>query len=160
LAANGYESFTGFPSEQIKERFKKELGYITPKIGVNGILFDDQGRMLLEHRNDDLLWGIPGGWVDVAEGPEHAIKREFMEEANLVIEPVEIIKFITRLPGEFIQPHNSVHILYYCKYISGEIKKSHESLELKYMDYTTVKDWHKDHGVWAEDAARYRTKLK
>ena len=159
LAANGYEAFTGFPSEQIKERFTKELGYITPKIGVNGLLVDEEGKMLLEHRSDDLLWGIPGGWVDVGEGPEDAIKREFMEEVNLVVEPVEVIKFITRLPGEFVQPHTSVHILYHCKYISGEIKKSHESLELKYLDYTTVKDWHKDHREWAEDAARYLKKI-
>jgi 8-oxo-dGTP pyrophosphatase MutT (NUDIX family) len=160
LAANGYGAFTDFPSEQIQERFKKELGYITPKIGVNGILFDDQGRMLLEHRSDDLLWGIPGGWVDVGEGPEHAIKREFMEEANLVIEPLEIIKFITRLPGEFVQPHTSVHILYHCKYVSGEIQKSHESLELKYLDYTTLKNWHRDHGAWAEEAAKYLSKFE
>ncbi|HEY2582227.1 MAG TPA: NUDIX hydrolase N-terminal domain-containing protein, partial [Mucilaginibacter sp.] len=104
LASNEYSDFAGLPSEEVKERFKKELGYITPKIGVNGVLFNREGHILLEHRSDDLLWGIPGGWVDVGEGPETALKREFMEEANLVIEPVEIIKFVTRLPGEFNQP--------------------------------------------------------
>jgi 8-oxo-dGTP pyrophosphatase MutT (NUDIX family) len=159
LATNGYEAFTGFPSDQIKERFIKELGYVTPKIGVNGLLVDEEGKMLLEHRSDDLLWGIPGGWVDVGEGPEDAVRREFIEEANLVVEPVEVIKFITRLPGEFVQPHTSVHILYHCKYISGEIRKSHESLELKYLDHTTVKNWHKDHGNWAEEAAGYLKKI-
>jgi 8-oxo-dGTP pyrophosphatase MutT (NUDIX family) len=159
LAANEYSEITGFTSEEIKERFKKELGYITPKIGVNGVLFNEEGQILLEHRSDDLLWGIPGGWVDVGEGPETALKREFMEEASLVIEPVEIIKFITRLPGEFNQPHTSVHILYYCKYISGDIKKSHESLELSFKDHTTVTDWHKDHKGQAEEAGRYYDKV-
>jgi 8-oxo-dGTP pyrophosphatase MutT (NUDIX family) len=156
LAADGYEEISGLPSAQIKDRFANELGYITPKIGVNGILFNDEGQLLLDHRSDDHLWGIPSGWVDVGESPEAAMQREFIEEANLVIEPVDIIKFYTRLPGEFNQPHTSVHILCYCKYISGELKKSHERLELCYKDYTTITDWHKDHERQALDAAFYR----
>jgi hypothetical protein len=83
-----------------------------------------------------------------------------MEEANLIIEPVEIIKFYTRLPGEFNQPHTSVHILYYCKYISGDLKKSHESLELSYIDPMAIKDWHKDHKRQALDAAWFLDKIK
>jgi len=155
IASDSYSEFTGLSSVEIKGRFKKELGYITPKIGVNGAVFNEAGQILLEHRSDDLLWGIPGGWVDVCEGPEGAIKREFMEETNLVIEPKEIIKFYTRLPGEFNQPHTSVHILYHCVCLGGEIKKSHESLELKYLDHTTVEYWHKDHGVWTAEAFEY-----
>jgi 8-oxo-dGTP pyrophosphatase MutT (NUDIX family) len=160
LASDSYSEFTGLPSEEIKARFNKELGYITPKIGVNGVLFNPEGQILLEHRSDDLLWGIPGGWVDVGESLETALKREFMEEANLVIEPVDIIKFYTRLPGEFNQPHTSVHIHYYCKYIRGDLKKSHESLELAYKDHTKITDWHKDHQLQAQEAARYLDKIR
>ena len=149
------QEITGLPSEEIRERFNKELGYITPKIGVNGALFNQAGQILLERRSDDQLWGLPSGWVDVGEGPETALKREFMEEASLVIEPVDIIKFYTRLPGEFDQPHTSVHILYYCKYISGQIKKSHESIELSFMDYKTITNWHKDHEHQAREATLY-----
>jgi ADP-ribose pyrophosphatase YjhB (NUDIX family) len=158
LAADSYAEFTGLPSDEIKERFSKELGYITPKVGVNGILIDQQGRVLLEHRADDQLWGVPGGWVDIGESPDTAIRREFMEEANLVIEPIEIIKYYSRLPGEFDQPHTSVHLVYYCRYISGELINSHESLELTYSDHTTVKDWHKDHGRFVDDAFLFLNK--
>ena len=93
--------------------------------------------------------------MDVCEGPEDAIKREFMEETNLVVESKGIIKFYTRLLGEFNQPHTSVHILYHCVCLSGKIKKSHESLEIEYVDHTTIKDWHKDHEVWAKEAFEY-----
>ena len=159
LATAGYSEITGLPSEEIRERFNQELGYITPKIGVNGALFNQAGQILLEHRSDDLLWGLPSGWVDVGEDPETALKREFMEEANLVIEPVNIIKFYTRLPGEFNQPHTSVHILYYCKYVSGDIKKSHESIELSFMDYKTIANWHKDHKQQAREATLYMSNI-
>ncbi len=160
IAADSYSEITGLPSEEIKARFSKELGYITPKIGVNGALFNSEGKILLEQRSDDGLRGIPSGWVDVGEGPETALKREYMEEANLVIEPLDIIKFYTRLPGEYNQPHTSVHILYYCKYISGDLKKSHENLEMGFMDYRMVTQWHKDHQRQAEDAVYYFDKLK
>ncbi|HEY9001369.1 MAG TPA: NUDIX hydrolase N-terminal domain-containing protein [Mucilaginibacter sp.] len=138
LAADEYAAFTGLPSPEIMERFRKELGYVTPKIGVNGVLFNSEGKIFLEQRSDDHLWGIPGGWVDVGESPETALKREFVEEANFVIEPVDIIKFHTRLPGEFNQPHTSVHIYYYCRYISGELKTSHESHEV-YGSFSNIR---------------------
>lgn len=91
LAADSYSEITGLTSNEIKNRFSKELGYITPKIGVSCALFNDDGQLLLEYRSDDKLWGLPGGWVDIGEGPEIAVKRELMEEANLVVEPIEVI---------------------------------------------------------------------
>jgi hypothetical protein len=67
LAANSYSEITGLSAAEIRGRFNQELGYITPKIGVNGVLFNNEGLLLLERRADDLLWGIPSGWVDVGE---------------------------------------------------------------------------------------------
>ncbi|XHR92373.1 NUDIX hydrolase N-terminal domain-containing protein [Mucilaginibacter sp. UC70_90] len=82
IATQEYSEFTGLETEVLKERFRNDLGYATPKVGVNGILFDDNGRLLVEHRSDDFLWGLPGGWVDIGEDPETAMKREFWEEAR------------------------------------------------------------------------------
>src|SRR5580692_220978 len=75
LAAEQYSTITGLTTETISERFARELGYITPKIGVQGALFDDSdmGKILLEKRVDDALWGMPAGWVEVGEGPAAAI---------------------------------------------------------------------------------------
>ena len=67
----------------------------------------------------------------------------------------EIIKFFTRLPGDFNQPHTTVHILYYCKYLSGSIVKSHESLELSFKNIGEITNWHRDHQHLAEAALNY-----
>jgi 8-oxo-dGTP pyrophosphatase MutT (NUDIX family) len=160
LTADEYAEFTGLPSQEIVERFKKELGYITPKIGVNGVLFDEDERIFLEHRSDDHLWGIPGGWVDVGESPEAALKREFIEEANLLVEPIDIIKFHTRLPGEYNQPHTTIHIYYHCRCVGGELKTSHESLEMGFKDPNTITAWHKDHQLLANISMQYFDKMK
>jgi len=158
IATDEYSELTGLDTEVLKQRFNNDLGYATPKFGVNGALFNDEGKLLLEHRTDDNLWGLPGGWVDVGEDPVSALKREFIEEANLTVEPVELINFYTRLPGPFAQPHTSVHALYFCQYVGGEIKKSIESFDINYFDPDTITNWHKDHGELAKQAVAYFNK--
>jgi 8-oxo-dGTP pyrophosphatase MutT (NUDIX family) len=156
LACAEYSELTGLEPDAIRERFSCELGYITPKLGVQGALFDTGGKLLLEQRKDDALWGLPSGWVEVGEGPEAALVREFQEEAGLEVEPVKVIGFYTRLPGEYQQPHSSVHILYLCRYINGSLRKSHESLDMVYTDPAVIRHWHKDHRIQAETALQYQ----
>lgn len=156
LACSRYSDITGLAPEAIKQRFSKELGYITPKIGVQGALFDQEGKILLERRKDDGLWGLPSGWVEAGESPESALKREFQEETNLQIAPVRIIGFYTRLAGEHSQPHSSVHIQYLCQYLGGSLQKSHESLDMQYAAPPDIQHWHKDHRIQVEAAMQFK----
>ena len=159
LAAGEYADFTDFSTDSIRQRFTRELGYITPKIGVQGALFNTEGKILLEQRVDDSLWGLPAGWVEAGERPEIAITREFREETGFIIEPIAILGFNSRLPGDFGQPHTSVHILYLCKCLGGQLQISHESLQMTWHDPSTIKDWHMDHGLQAEKAMQFWTSM-
>jgi 8-oxo-dGTP pyrophosphatase MutT (NUDIX family) len=157
IAATEYADMTALSPDTIRQRFIKELGYITPKIGVQGALFDADGKILLEQRVDDSLWGLPAGWVEVGERPETAVIREFQEETGLKVTPKAILGFYTRLPGEYNQPHTSVHILYACEYLGGTVRSSHESLQMVYCDPSTIEHWHKDHRQQVEAAIHFRT---
>jgi ADP-ribose pyrophosphatase YjhB (NUDIX family) len=159
LAAGEYAGFTDFPADSIRQRFTRELGYITPKVGVQGALFDAEGKILLEQRVDDALWGLPAGWVEAGERPETAIVREFREETGFIIEPIAIIGFNSRLPGDYNQPHTSVHILYLCRRLGGQLQISHESLQMTFSNPSTIQDWHMDHGLQAEKATRFWTSI-
>jgi len=51
------------------------------------ILFDDESKILLQHRTDDAPtfpghWSFFGGGVEPGESPELAVAREAMEELN------------------------------------------------------------------------------
>ena len=157
LAAGQYSAITGLTTETIRDRFARELGYITPKIGVQGALFDETGKILLEQRVDDALWGLPSGWVEVGEGPATAIVREFREETGFEVEPVALIGFYTRLPGQYHQPHSSVHVLYLCRCLGGTLRLSHESLAMEYHDPDTIQNWHKDHREQVAAALVYKS---
>lgn len=54
---------------------------------VRVIIEDNDGCILAmaEHRNDKLIWNLPGGTVEKNEEPEKAAIREIREELNLRI---------------------------------------------------------------------------
>ena len=62
-------------------------------MGVVGIVFDEQARVLLvEHVfHPQIPWGLPGGWIDRNEEPSEGVARELKEELELVVQAEQII---------------------------------------------------------------------
>lgn len=54
--------------------------------GTRLLLADAAGRILIEHRRDFGVWGLPGGMVEEGESYEAAARRELTEETGLVAE--------------------------------------------------------------------------
>ena len=52
-------------------------------IGASAIVQDEGGRVLLQRRSDDGLWGLPGGGLEPGETFEQAARRELNEETGL-----------------------------------------------------------------------------
>jgi 8-oxo-dGTP diphosphatase len=63
------------------------------------LLFDNSGRVLLQHRTDDApafpgFWSFFGGQIETGETPEEAVKRETFEELKYTLkDPKFIHKF-------------------------------------------------------------------
>jgi len=54
-------------------------------VAAAGVLvWDEQGRVLLQQRSDDRTWCIPGGAVEPGEHLAAAARRELAEETGLV----------------------------------------------------------------------------
>ena len=53
--------------------------------GVRGLLFDGDGRLLLQKRGDFLNWGLPAGVVDVGDSALEALRREVKEETGIEV---------------------------------------------------------------------------
>ena len=52
-------------------------------VGASAIIQDEAGRVLLQRRSDDGLWGCPGGGLEPGETFEEAARRELNEETGL-----------------------------------------------------------------------------
>ena len=57
-------------------------------VGASAIVQDETGRVLLQRRGDDGLWGLPGGGLEPGETFEGAARRELNEETGLDTELV------------------------------------------------------------------------
>jgi ADP-ribose pyrophosphatase YjhB (NUDIX family) len=141
-----YEALTGIRAAETSERFRRELGTPTPKIGVTAVIPDDQGRLLLQRRADDGLWGLPGGWLGVNETPEAGVVREVREETGLEVDVVRLGAVTSRPASLPASPHGAVGICYLCRSRGGRVTPDHESLELAWLDPAEVSGWHAEHG--------------
>ena len=73
--------------------------------GVSAVIFDAEGRVLLQQRTDNGNWGIPGGAVEFGESVLAALHREVLEETGLTIE-------VRRLIGVYSDPEHHQIVTY------------------------------------------------
>jgi len=72
---------------------------LTATDAVAAILFLEDGRYVLQHRDDkpDIWypdhWGCFGGAVDAGEAPVAALVRELMEELAVGVKPADVARF-------------------------------------------------------------------
>lgn len=101
-----------------------------------GIVWDGEGRVLLQRRSDNGLWSVPGGGLDPGEQPAQACVREVYEETGLVVRPLRVLSVetlaATSYPnGDVAQAIVSV---FACSIVGGELAcRDGESLELRFF---------------------------
>lgn len=154
LTAEWYGRSVDLPPAEVRARFAEEVGHVTPKVSADAAIFDEDGRILLQLRADDAMWCLPSGYTEPSESPRDTVIRETREETGLIVEPVDLIGVHTRKPGEY-GPHCLVAHLYLCIRTGGELKISHEGIDLQYWSIEKVPDWHKNHHELARDAYEF-----
>lgn len=155
LALKGYVGEFGLPVTELSARFAREVGHVTPKVGVNAVIFGLEGKLFLTRRRDDGCWELPGGWAELGESPREALRREVYEETGMRVRPRQLIDVLHRLPGDMGQPHTSYHLSFHCIVESGEFQPSAETQECGYFEVAAALNWHRDHQSMALQAAHW-----
>jgi len=152
LATRSYGELLDVPEEAARARLWNELGYITPKVGADGAIFNERGEILLMERVDSGRWCLPCGWVEPNEKPVETIVREVSEETGLAVEVQELVGIFTRMPSAENGPHTLVAVVHLCDVVGGQLTLSHEGTDLRYWPIEDVEDWHADHERYARAA--------
>jgi 8-oxo-dGTP pyrophosphatase MutT (NUDIX family) len=109
------------------------------RAGVGVIVVNSLGRILLERRSDNGLWGLPGGAIHPGESVREAALREVKEETGLDIRITSLLGVYSEPNGRIVTyPDNGdvahlVDIAFTAEIVSGELTVSRESLELKFF---------------------------
>lgn len=77
-----------------------------------------------------------GGFLEDGEHPEDGIRREALEETNLVIEPIELLDII--VDKYSIGDHHTLNIYYIGEIKSGEMMASDDVKSLEWVNITDL----------------------
>lgn len=73
--------------------------------GVRAIIFDKDGKVLLQRRTDMPFWGLPSGSVELEESALEALKREVKEETTLEVLEAEPVALYSGPHQQFVYPN-------------------------------------------------------
>jgi 8-oxo-dGTP pyrophosphatase MutT (NUDIX family) len=151
LVGEWYGRSVELPAADVRARFAREVGHVTPKVSADAVVTDDDGNLLVQLRADDGTWSLPGGYVEHDESPAETAVRETREETGLTVEPTELAAVYTRRPGVY-GPHGLVGHAYRCTVTGGELEASREGDDVQFRPIEAVDDWHKNHRAVVGDA--------
>jgi 8-oxo-dGTP pyrophosphatase MutT (NUDIX family) len=113
LAARIAALADGRPQEEIAAIFDDE-GWVrvSPAVGVDALVFNERGEILLLRRRDNAHWCMPGGIAEIGQTPAEAALRELWEEAGVRGETVRLVgAFDGRLWGSRSLVH-MIHLVF------------------------------------------------
>lgn len=106
---------------------KQSSNKLTPKLDSRAAIFKNGKILLVQESN--MLWTMPGGWIDYNMSLRENIVKESLEEAGVKVEPIKIITVQDRKihnKPEYI--YNIYKIFVLSKYIEGNFIENSETL--------------------------------
>lgn len=105
----------------LREKVGKERLWIS---AVEGMVENEEGKILLAKRKDDGLWSMVAGIIEPGEQPADAIKREVKEETGVECDPVFIAN-LQSMDEPKVYPNGdeilALNILFYCSAAGRQI---------------------------------------
>jgi 8-oxo-dGTP pyrophosphatase MutT (NUDIX family) len=113
--------------------------------GVAAVIFAGEA-VLLQRRDDNGKWGLPGGSVEPGESVHAAVVREVWEETGLTVEPVRLIGVYSDPANHQVITYPDGNVIHYvssvfeCVVRGGTLACGVESLDLGWFPPDALPD--------------------
>lgn len=114
LAATVGALAEGQTKDEVRLIFEAEPWHrATPSAGVDALVIDGAGQLLLVQRKDNGRWAMPGGIAEIGHSPAESALKELWEEAGLRGQATRLLGvFDSRLWGSRSKVH-MVHFVFH-----------------------------------------------
>lgn len=113
---------------EIERYFTSDVGYVTPKVDIRAVVFNEQNELLLVQEKSDNTWALPGGWGDVGYSPGEVAQKETLEEAGIIVKPKQLLKVVDKAKGDYPPSLEYVYKFFIlCEPVSKELKPDLET---------------------------------
>ncbi len=98
-----------------------DLSRYDPFTQCYGVCFNDKGEILVQRKDKDHDWSLPGGTVEEGETAEETLRREFVEEVDVTLKNIKLLggQKVVFVNGENIitkkGSNNFYQLRYYCE---------------------------------------------
>ena len=101
------------------------------RVAAYAVIVDDEERVLLAHWNEGrrAAWTMPGGGIEAGEDPEHAARREVLEETGYRVDIEELLGIHSRvipashrIPDGAEGPLHTLRIVYRARVTGGHLR--------------------------------------
>ena len=119
--------------EKIHEVFKLEKGYLTPKVDVRAVIFEEN-KILLVKETIDGKWALPGGWADAGLTASEVVVKEVKEESGLEVKAEKLLAvYDTKCHPHPPELYYVYKLFFLCKKIRGNLKTGIETSDVGFF---------------------------
>lgn len=103
---------SGAKEEDIRANYRPVKEYVTPKVDIRAVIFNDKNEILLVKEKADGRWALPGGWSDVGYTPTEVVVKESKEETGFDVRVVRLLAVLDKRC--YNHPASSLYIYKMC----------------------------------------------
>lgn len=126
------------------DEMRKQIGHDLIMVTACGVIIENEKReILLQRRQDNGLWGLPGGSMEPGEKFEEAAKREVFEETGIKIDELRLFGIYSRKDRIITYPNGDIccvtGIIFKAGFYTGQIQNNTpEVLEHKFFNKCNI----------------------
>lgn len=147
---------SSFDMQEISKKNKKP---VTPLVGCDVFVINDEKKLLLIKRSDNGLWALPGGCHDLGETPKICAERECFEETGYKVVCTELLGVYSSNCYEHIhypwKENEFTHLLFLAKLSGGEKTTSIETTEVEWFGKSEIPELSDGHDIRIADGWKY-----